>query len=173
VSSQSNVKKVAGAICTCIKIGGFPPALLAKGTAAINQAIKAIAVARGFLGGDETDLIAQPSFDGRSAGCVIHVRRSGPIEVDDSVSALTVTNKTDPYKLAGAIAGKIREKERCSLSAMGPLAVFHAVEALDVTRTYLREERIDIKFTPQFKTVNVDSLGDRTAVYFACLPRRV
>jgi len=176
VSAESNVKKVAGAICHCIRIGGVPPALLAKGINAINQAIKSIAIARSYLEDEDpkTDLVAQPSFDGQSSACVIHCRRSGRITIEHNESdQLTVTNRTNPYKCAGAIAAKIRDKERVGLSAIGPISVFHAVEALAVSRRFLKDERIDVKFTVKFNKVEVNGKGDMSAVYFACLPRKM
>jgi len=183
VSAESEAKKVAGAICHCLRIGGVPPALIAKGTTPINQAIKAIAIARSFLEAedeDETiDLIAQPAFRGgyvsNSTGCIIHVRRANSIELSegDIEDALTITNKTEPSKLAGALAGRVRERKRVSLSAIGPKGVMRAVETIAVARSYLKNENIDLKFTPTMKNVSVDGQGEMTAIYFSCLPRRV
>lgn len=183
VSTKSDAKKVAGAICHCLRIGGVPPALIAKGTTPINQAIKAIAIARSYLEAedeDETiDLIAQPAFHGgyvsNSTGCIIHVRRANLIELseEDIEDALTVTNTTEPTQLAGALAGRVREKKRVTLSAIGPKGVMCAVETIAIARSYLKNENIDIKFTPTMKNVSVDGRGEMVAIYFSCLPRRV
>lgn len=173
VSAGSETKKVAGAIAHCVRIGGVPPALIAKGERAVNNAVKAIAVARTYLSEEEeVDLIAQPQFKGKSSGCVIHVRRAGPMEIEMETEPLKVTNKVNPYKLAGAIAGKIREKERVNLSAIGPKGVFHALEALAVARTYLHDDSIDLKFTPQFTSYTVAG-RESSGIYFACLSRKV
>lgn len=48
VSSKSEPSKVAGAIAGMIK-DGLPVELQAVGAGAVNQAVKAIAIARGFL----------------------------------------------------------------------------------------------------------------------------
>lgn len=179
VSAESSAKKVAGAICHCLRIGGVPPALIAKGTTAINQAIKSIAIARNFLEAeDDVDLIAQPSFRGDislSSGCIIHVRRANKIELteEDVSDALNVTNKSVPDKLAGAVAGRVRERKRVTISAIGPKGVMRAVEAIAFVREYVKNERIDVKFTPSMKSVEIDDKGPMTAVYFSCLPRRV
>jgi len=179
VSAESSPKKVAGAICHCLRIGGVPPALIAKGTTAINQAVKSIAIARNFLEAeDDVDLIAQPSFRGdisHSSGCIIHVRRANKIELtDEDISdALNVTNKSVPDKLAGAVAGRVREKKRVSISAIGPKGVMRAIETIAFAREYLKNERIDVKFTPTMKNVDIDDKGPMVAVYFSCLPRRV
>lgn len=61
VSSKSNVNSVAGAITQCIK--EYQQAeLQAIGAGAVNQAIKAIAVARGFVAPAGIDLICIPAF---------------------------------------------------------------------------------------------------------------
>jgi len=177
VSSNSLVKKVAGAIAHCVRIGGAPPAVMCTGPGAINQAIKAIAIARRYLTDDEeenpTDIIAQPQFDGQSDQLVIRLRRSRPIDMSMDYSDLTATPGSDPYKVAGAIAGKIRDGERVGMNAVGANAVFHAVEAIAVSRTYLREDRIDIKFAPSFTKVDDPRKGECNAIHFATLSRRL
>jgi len=177
VAAESKARSVAGAIFQCIKIGGFPPAVLAKGVAATNQAIKAIAIARTYLSldedGEDSDLIAQPSFFGDSEGCIVHVRNAKPIELDTSDPTLTVSGKSDPYNVAGAIAGHIRDgTKRVSLVACGPLAVFHAVESIAVTRSYLRNEGIDVKFVPQFSQLEIEGRGEMQVMFFAIMTRR-
>lgn len=61
VSSKSNVNSVAGAIAQCIK-ESQQAELQAIGAAAVNQAVKAIAVARGFVAPSGIDLICIPAF---------------------------------------------------------------------------------------------------------------
>jgi stage V sporulation protein SpoVS len=86
------------------------------------QAIKAVAIARQYLADDDTeavDLIAQPVFDGDSAHCTINLRKANFIDLEQERSELTVSSESDPYKVAGAIAGKIRDGERVSVVAIG------------------------------------------------------
>ncbi len=61
VSSRSVPNAVAGAIAGVVREKGRVE-LQAVGAGAANQAIKAIAIARGYLK-DEADLICIPSFD--------------------------------------------------------------------------------------------------------------
>ena len=61
VSGQSNPKSVAGALAAAIRENGASE-LQAVGAAAINQAVKAIAIARGFVAPSGIDLIAIPAF---------------------------------------------------------------------------------------------------------------
>lgn len=61
VSSQSNPNAVAGAISGVIRERGKVEMQLV-GAAALNQAVKAIAIARGFVAPAGIDLIFIPSF---------------------------------------------------------------------------------------------------------------
>lgn len=61
VSSGSNPNAVAGAIASIIKKGEVAE-MQAIGAAAVNQAVKAIAIARGFVATSGQDLIAIPAF---------------------------------------------------------------------------------------------------------------
>jgi len=182
VGGESNVKKVAGAICECVRIGGAPPALLCTGVAAINQSVKAMAIARQYFAqGDDVDneggtidLIATPEFYGRSDDkCVLRLKKSRVINMDNDAIELTATSTSDPKVVAGAIAGKIRDGDRVGITGVGPNAVFHAVESIYKSREYLMGDRIDVKFSPQFEEVEVADNKVRNAIHFAILSRRM
>lgn len=61
VSSKSNPNSVAGALAGVIRENGSAE-IQAIGAGALNQAIKAIAVARGFVAPSGIDLVCVPSF---------------------------------------------------------------------------------------------------------------
>jgi stage V sporulation protein S len=61
VSSQSDVKKVAGALANEIRAHGRSE-LQAIGAGALNQAVKAVAIARGYLAPQGLDLVCIPAF---------------------------------------------------------------------------------------------------------------
>lgn len=61
VSSRSVPNSVAGAICGVIRKGNSVE-IQAIGAGATNQAVKAVAVARGFLEQDGIELICFPAF---------------------------------------------------------------------------------------------------------------
>lgn len=61
VSSNSNPNSVAGAIAGVIREKGSTE-IQAVGAGAINQTVKAIAIARGFVSPSGIDLIAIPAF---------------------------------------------------------------------------------------------------------------
>ena len=61
ISTKSNPNSVAGAIAGLIKERGKAE-MQAIGAGALNQAIKAIAIARGFVAPSGVDLICIPAF---------------------------------------------------------------------------------------------------------------
>lgn len=61
VSSKSNPNAVAGALAGVIREEGGAE-LQAIGAGAINQAVKAVAIARGFVAPGGTDLVCIPAF---------------------------------------------------------------------------------------------------------------
>lgn len=61
VSSKSNPNSVAGALAGVIREHGMAE-IQAIGAGAINQSIKAIAIARGFVSPSGLDLVCIPAF---------------------------------------------------------------------------------------------------------------
>jgi len=61
VSAKSNPNSVAGALAAVLRERDFAE-LQAVGAGAINQAVKAVAIARSYLRGSEIDLACIPSF---------------------------------------------------------------------------------------------------------------
>ena len=61
VSSRSSPASVAGAIAGMIK-DGSPVEIQAVGAGAVNQAVKAIAISRGFLSHIGIEIVCVPSF---------------------------------------------------------------------------------------------------------------
>lgn len=61
VSAQSNPKSVAGALAAVMREKGSAE-VQAVGAGAVNQAIKAVAIARGFVAPNGIDLVTVPAF---------------------------------------------------------------------------------------------------------------
>lgn len=61
VSADSKPKAVAGAVAAVLREKGMVE-LQAIGAGAVNQAVKAIAISRGFVAPNGIDLIAIPAF---------------------------------------------------------------------------------------------------------------
>ena len=83
-SSKSNPNSVAGAVAGAVRERGSVDVQVI-GAGALNQAIKAVAIARGFLASSEIDLVCVPSFadieidgEGRTAiRLSVHDRQRG------------------------------------------------------------------------------------------------
>lgn len=61
ISSKSNPNSVAGAIAGLVKENSYAE-MQAIGAGALNQAIKAVAIARGFVAPAGVDLVCVPAF---------------------------------------------------------------------------------------------------------------
>jgi len=61
VSAESNPKAVAGAIAAILREHGSVE-LQAIGAGAVNQAVKAIAIARGFVAPNGLEIVVVPAF---------------------------------------------------------------------------------------------------------------
>ena len=61
VSSRSNPSSVAGALVAVIREKGYTE-MHTVGAGALNQAVKAVAIARGFVAPSGEDLICSPAF---------------------------------------------------------------------------------------------------------------
>lgn len=91
VSSKSSPASVAGAIAGMVK-DGVPVTMQCVGAGAVNQAIKAMAIARGFLIPTGVDISCAPSFsdiliNGESRTAIrlaVYVHRIDTQDVDAS-----------------------------------------------------------------------------------------
>jgi len=61
VSANSQPKSVAGALAAVLRDNNYAE-LQAVGAGAVNQAVKAIAITRGFVAPNGIDLVAVPAF---------------------------------------------------------------------------------------------------------------
>lgn len=181
VKADSKPNSVAGAICNVVResAGGEPPAVVATGPTAINQAMKALAIARKYLLEEDSgavDFTVQPRFeeDIRQSSRVCFVlKKSKPLPREPSEDDLSSKEKTDPYKLAGAMAQRIREGETVSCTTKGAVPVLIAIKAIALAQTYLEEEGKEVKFTvsivdlenPEIRSSEVTSTYLHFALY--------
>lgn len=79
-------------------------------------------------------------------------------------SVIKVANDSRSTAVAGAIAGVIREQGHAEVQAIGAGAVYQAIKAVAIARSYLSEET-DIVLIPIFTDVNING-QERTAIRF-------
>jgi len=178
VSGQSPVKQVAGAI-SWISRGGECPRLLATLAPAINQAAKAIAIARKFLEDDKIDIACYPMFTpGRrrqdeSFTFLLRKNTLRSVVLDDGTQELKVSKQSNPGTVAGAIAARVREGQRVILSSIGPLSVSKAICSITIARQYLAEDGVDISFRPSFLNIEFDDGRRSSCLQFQLLAQQI
>lgn len=171
VSKESNPKAVAGKIAHSCREGD-PPAVLCIGPSCINVAVKAIAIARGYLKNDGLDLSFQPAFrdtDRSRASLALYLAKTkagAPISTTGEEVEMPVGKDSRPATVAGALAARVREQKTVALVAIGVDAVANAVLAVGNVRLYLEQDQLDVRANPSFVTVHKEE-RDLNAVKFS------
>jgi stage V sporulation protein SpoVS len=155
VIKTTQVKSLAGAIAHRAREGKLP-VLTALGPQAVNQAVKAIAIANDYVKDEGICLLGQakrvvdPERDLRDLFMITITKANGQdVSNEDSVE-LKCASVSDPEAVAAAIRRKIGESESLRVTSIGPLAVFKTVDSLS------RTERADLRFLPEFLEVELD-----------------
>ena len=76
---------------------------------------------------------------------------------------LRVASDSNPNRVAGALAGTIREVGKAEMQTIGAGALNQAVKALAITRGFLAPSGVDLRCYPAFVDVEVDG-NERTAI---------
>lgn len=169
VSAASNVKQVAGKVAhTCRS--GDAPAMLSIGSSCINQAVKAVAIARGYLANDGHDLTFQTAFreggtpDKPSVALYMAKHPLGwPITPNNVEMQVGATSGVQV--VSTALAQRIREGIVPCLTGIGVDAVSNCVLAIGHTRLALEPDGLDIRARPEF--IHVQKNGsDLNAIKF-------
>ncbi|MEL7655888.1 MAG: stage V sporulation protein S [Bacillota bacterium] len=79
------------------------------------------------------------------------------------METLKVSTSSNANKVAGALAGIIREKSEAEIQAIGPAAVNQAVKAVAIARGYVAPSGIDLICIPAFVDIEIDG-QERTAI---------
>ena len=83
---------------------------------------------------------------------------------------LKVSSQSTPSKVAGAIAGVIREQRAVEVQAVGAGAANQAVKAIAIARGYVAPVGIDLICIPAFANIEIDG-EERTAIKLICEQR--
>jgi len=103
VSSKSSPSSVSGAIAGMIK-DGVPVEIQSVGAGAVNQAVKAIAIARGFLSPVGIEIVCSPAF--------------ADIDIDGEIRT-AIRFSVEPRYLRGIKIGEISDKTSMDWAAYG------------------------------------------------------
>jgi len=174
VSAKSNVKSVAGAISHTTR-AGESPTIVATGSESVNQAIKALAIARGYLQDNKLDISCQPVFRNQEKGALSFVLTKSqlrPKKQEDETQELRVAKNSDANSVAGSIANKVRSGERVVILSIGAGSVNQTVRAVALARRFLEGDGIDVCFRPEFIHITLDD-GERSAIKFVILSQQI
>ena len=123
VGSQSNPSKVGGCIAATVRDEGKAE-IQTIGAGALNQAIKAIAIARGYLATSKIDLICYPAFvdvdiDGSERTAIrLFVEPRVKKQIAAKTSATVPTTAKPPIAAQGRPQGRrLAEEARVSAQA--------------------------------------------------------
>ena len=171
-ASESKPNSVAGAICNIVRESpsGEPPAVMATGPAAINQAAKAIAIARKYLLEESppVDLLVTPRFEQdlrAGSNLVLELKRSETIEREPADNDLSVKERTEAHKLAGAIAGRVRDGDEVAVTTKGAVPVLVAIKAVALAQEYLQEDGVHMSFAVQFRDLEDPELRNTPSTF--------
>jgi stage V sporulation protein S len=76
---------------------------------------------------------------------------------------LRVGSASDPNKVAGALAGTIREHNEAEMQTVGAGALNQAVKAMAIARGFLAPSGIELVAWPSFIDIEIDG-NERTAI---------
>ena len=76
---------------------------------------------------------------------------------------LRVSSNSDPNKVAGAIAGTIREHQEAEMQTVGAGALNQAIKAIAISRGFLAPSGMDLVCWPSFIDIEING-NERTAI---------
>jgi len=81
-----------------------------------------------------------------------------------------VGSHSDPNKVAGALAGTIRESHKAEIQTIGAGALNQAIKAIAIARGYLAPAGVDIWCYPAFVDIEIEG-AERTGIKLFVEPR--
>jgi len=172
VTADSDVKRTAGAVAHGIR-RGESPRLVCTGKAAINQAVKSLAISRVFLAEEGLDFKVYPTVQPereRSDSIFLKVSSSGQSSIQpgldvEGAQILTSTERAKASKIGGKIAHTIREGMRVVVRSVGPGAAWRFVQSLMLAKEFVRtDDNLDLSFRAQFVTLLRQAGGEESEV---------
>ena len=76
---------------------------------------------------------------------------------------IKVSSKSNPNKVAGALANTLREKESVEMQAIGAGALNQAIKAIAITRGFVAPSGKNLVCIPAFSNILIDN-EEKTAI---------
>ncbi|MFP4020610.1 MAG: stage V sporulation protein S [Halanaerobium sp.] len=86
------------------------------------------------------------------------------------MEVLKVSSNSSPNKVAGALAGVLRENGNAELQAIGAGALNQGVKAVAIARGFVAPSGVDLICIPAFTDIEIDG-EERTAIKLIVEPR--
>lgn len=86
------------------------------------------------------------------------------------MEVLKVSAKSVPNKVAGALAGVIRENNVAEIQAIGAGAINQAIKSIAIARGFMAPSGIDLVCIPAFTDIKIEN-EERTAIKLIVQPR--
>ena len=86
------------------------------------------------------------------------------------MDVLKVSSSSSPNKVAGALAGVLRENGNAELQAIGAGALNQGVKAVAIARGFVAPSGLDLICIPAFTDIEIDG-EERTAIKLIVQPR--
>ncbi|AZO94707.1 stage V sporulation protein S [Iocasia frigidifontis] len=86
------------------------------------------------------------------------------------MEVLKVATQSNPNKVAGALAGVLRERGRAEMQAIGAGAVNQTIKAIAIARGFVAPSGIDLICIPAFTDLEIEG-EERTAIKIIVEPR--
>lgn len=178
VASCSTISDVAGSIAGFCREQGSAE-LQTIGAGALNQAVKALVIARRFLGDQGWDLALMPAFKEIEVGCnertairtlalplrqefADHLYRT-LCPVPEPLKVASTSDSMAVRAVAGAIAGCVRESGMARVQTIGAGALNTAMKAVAIARGFLAPQGVLLIAIPAFADLKIEAL-ERTAL---------
>jgi len=87
------------------------------------------------------------------------------------LNVLKVGARSDPNKVAGALAGTIREEGRAEVQTIGAGALNQAIKSIAIARGFMAPAGVDLVCYPAFVDVEIDG-NERTAIKLYVEPKQ-
>ena len=152
IRATSKPQLVAGAIANKLR-DGEEFSLNGIGADSVNQAVKALCIARDYLETEAVDVHAWPTLVNSVGPDVVSMKvlraPSGwvmPTAPVPEAASFKVAGGTKPGSLAGALAGKIREGEtHLCVTSIGPMALLRSLKSIALAIAYAEGDGFKVR----------------------------
>ena len=173
MKGSSNPRKVAGAIAAVCRERDAP-VVSAIGAASIHRALISLLFASGYLKDDGFELVFRATLLREVGNDAVRLELSkvpvGTYSPPEDCMWLKVGSQTVPFKVAGALAHRMREKTAVGVIGLGRNAVKSMVKAAGALRQYVADDKIDVVGHVSEELITVSEDEDKARahrIYFA------